>query len=66
MGDLMIKKIFSLVKKIILSFLLIYAYNKLTLPYDLFIPINIFTVALVTILGIPSIVMLILFYLFII
>ena len=62
----MIKKIFSLVKKIILSFLLIYAYNKLTLPYDLFIPINIFTVSLVTILGIPSIVMLILFYLFVI
>ncbi|MBQ2872695.1 MAG: pro-sigmaK processing inhibitor BofA family protein [Bacilli bacterium] len=57
----MIKKICNLVKKFILAVLLIYAYNKMTLPLDLFIPMNIFTILLVTFCGIPSIIMLILF-----
>ena len=57
----MLKKIFNLLKKIIIAVLLIYAYNKMTLPLDLFIPMNIFTILLVTFCGIPSIIMLILF-----
>ena len=55
------KKIFDVVKKIILSVIFIYAYNKLTLPLNILIPINVFTVLLVTLCGIPAIIMLILF-----
>ena len=57
----MVKKIFNVIKKIILAVLLIYAYNKLALPLGLVIPINVVTVLLVTLFGIPSILMLILF-----
>ena len=57
----MIKKMFDLMKKIILAVLLIYAYNKMTFPLNIFIPMNVFTILLVTFCGIPSIFMLILF-----
>lgn len=57
----MIKKIFNIIKKFIVAVLLIYAYNKMTLPLDLFIPMNVFTILLVTFCGIPSLIMLILF-----
>lgn len=57
----MIKKIFSAIKKIIVSVLLIYGYNKLALPLNIVIPMNIFTILLVALCGIPSILMLILF-----
>ena len=57
----MIKKIFNIIKKFIVAVLLIYAYNKMTLPLDIFIPMNIFTILLVTLCGIPAIFMLILF-----
>lgn len=57
----MLRKIFGLVKKFIVAVLLIYAYNKMALPLNLFIPMNIFTILLVTFCGIPSIIMLILF-----
>ena len=60
----MIKKFFVLIKKFIVSVLLIYAYNKIALPSNLFIPMNIITVLLVTFCGIPSIIMLVLFSLF--
>ena len=55
------KKIFLLIKKVILAVICIYAYNKLTLPLNIVIPINIFTISLVTLFGIPSMIMLILF-----
>lgn len=57
----MLKKVFNIIKKFIVAVLLIYAYNKMTLPLDLYIPMNIFTVFLVAFCGIPSIIMLILF-----
>lgn len=57
----MLNKIFSLIKKFIVAVLLIYAYNKISMPADLFIPMNIFTILLVTFCGLPSIIMLILF-----
>ena len=57
----MLKKIFNIIKKIIMSVLFIYAYNKLALPLNIIIPINIITVCLVAICGIPSILMLFLF-----
>ena len=57
----MLKLIFNIIRKIIMSVLFIYAYNKLALPLDIFIPINVITVLMVTFCGIPSILMLILF-----
>lgn len=57
----MLKKFLVLLKKIIISVLLIYAYNKLSLPLNIIIPINLITIFLVTLFGIPSILMLILF-----
>lgn len=57
------KYVLNFVKKFILSFLLLYTYNKLTLPFDLIIPINFVTLLLVTFFGIPAIIMLVLFYL---
>lgn len=57
----MLKKIFNVLKKIIMSVLFIYAYNKLTLPLNVVIPMNVITVCLVALCGIPSILMLVLF-----
>lgn len=57
----MLRKIGNIIKKIIVSVLFIYAYNKLALPLNIVVPINIVTVILVSICGIPSILMLILF-----
>lgn len=61
LGENMVKKIFNFLRKIIMSVLFIYAYNKLFLPLNIIIPLNVITVLLVTIFGIPSIFMLILF-----
>lgn len=61
MGDMILKKIFNLLKKFIMAVLFIYAYNKIAMPSSLFIPMNVYTILLVTFCGIPSIIMLILF-----
>ena len=57
----MLNKFLVILEKIIISVLLIYAYNKLSLPLNIIIPINLITIFLVTLFGIPSILMLILF-----
>ena len=57
----MIKKIFVLLKRIVVAILLVYAFNKMALPLNLFIPMNVWTIALVVFCGVPSIIMLILF-----
>ena len=57
----MLNKVFKVVKKIIMSVLFIYAYNKLALPLNVLIPINIATILFVAICGIPSILVLVLF-----
>ena len=57
----MLKKIFNIIKKIIVAVLFIYGYNKLALPLNVIIPINVITVLMVALCGIPSILMLILF-----
>ena len=54
----MFNKIFDVFKKFILAVLLVYAYNKMALPLNIFIPMNVFTILLVTFCGIPSIIML--------
>lgn len=45
----MIKMIIRIIKKLIVSIIVLYGYNMITQSFNLNIPINIFTVLLVTI-----------------
>ncbi|MDO4995643.1 MAG: pro-sigmaK processing inhibitor BofA family protein [Bacilli bacterium] len=51
----------KLLKRIVLSFVLLYTYNLLAIYVNLIIPINIITVALVTFLGIPGFIVLVIY-----
>ena len=55
----MMNKILILVKRMIFSFFLLYAYNVIVEPLNLNIPINIITLSLLTIFGVPALVSLI-------
>jgi len=48
------KKIVKLLKKIIFSVFLIYSYNLLAKSINMIIPINMVTVSVLTIFGMPS------------
>ena len=61
MGEIMIKKILKVVKKIIMAVLIIYTYNMIALPLNVPIPINVLTILIVTVLGLPSMLVLIIF-----
>lgn len=50
----MLRKIFIFIRKITVSFFLLYAYNLIIQPLGLIIPINVITVMSVSILGIPA------------
>ena len=50
----MLKKCIKIIKKIIFSAFLLYGYNLLIEPLGLIIPINVITVATISILGIPA------------
>lgn len=50
----MLKVIFSFIKKIIFSAFLLYGFNLIAAPIGLIIPINVITVLLLSILGIPA------------
>lgn len=50
----MFKKVFSLIKKIIFSSFILYGYNLIAAPLGLIIPINLITVSLLTLLGMPA------------
>ena len=54
------KKIKEILKKIIISFFLLYGYNNLVLPINMTIPINFLTLLLIVVFGIPSLLALIL------
>lgn len=56
----MFKIIFSVIKKIIFSFLIIYGYNLLAVHLNATLPINIITVGIVSVLGTPSLIALVL------
>ena len=53
------KKLITYGKKLIFSSFLLYGYNFLVQPLNLMIPINIITVLLVTFLGVPALISLI-------
>lgn len=48
------KKVLNLLKKIVLSFIILYGYNLIASNFNMVIPINIITVSVVAILGVPS------------
>lgn len=61
----MLKKIFSLLKKIIISAFILYGYNLIAAPLNIMIPINIITIALISVLGLPALFSLILIFILI-
>ncbi len=54
--------IVKLVKKLCLAFIMLYGLNIVLDAMDIFIPINIITLCLVTFLGVPSILGLVLIF----
>lgn len=55
------KNIMLLIKKIVLSAFVLYGYNLIAVNFNMIIPINYITVGLMTILGAPVLVSLVLF-----
>ena len=55
------KNIIMIIKKIILSFVVLYTYNLIAVNFNMVIPINIVTIGLIAFLGTPSLLALILF-----
>ena len=55
------KNVLRLIKKVILSFVILYTYNLIAVNFNMVIPINIVTIGLITFLGTPSLLALILF-----
>jgi inhibitor of the pro-sigma K processing machinery len=50
----MLKKIYRIIKSLIVGALILYAYNIIASPLNLIIPINVITVLLVSFLGFPA------------
>jgi len=50
----MLKKILKLFKRIVISAFILYGYNLIASPLNLMVPINIISVSILTILGIPA------------
>lgn len=61
----MIKKLFILIKRFVLGVLFIYAFNVIVFPINAVIPMNIFTIMFVTIFGVPGVVGICLFSIFV-
>ena len=59
------KVIVMLVRKTIFSAFLLYGYNLIAVNFNMIIPINVYTICFVSVLGIPSMLALILFKVFI-
>ena len=55
----MFRIIFKIIKRIIVSFFFIYAYNMFSQSLGIIVPINIVTVGIVAILGVPALLALI-------
>jgi len=61
----LLKFILKIIKRIIISSFLLYGYNILVQPINLTIPINIFTIVAISILGVPALLSLIFIMIFI-
>lgn len=54
------KKILYILKRVVLSFIILYGYNLIASNFNMVIPINVITVLVVAVLGVPSLVALLL------
>lgn len=54
------KNILLIVKKIIMSYVILYGYNLIAVNFNMVIPINVITILLITVLGVPSLLALLL------
>lgn len=50
----MIKKVLLLLRKVLLSFFILYGFNVIAVNFDIIIPINVITVTLISLLGFPA------------
>ena len=57
-------KIFSLFKKFILSFIILYGFNTVGNNFNIIIPINMITISIITVLGLPALFSLVLLLVF--
>lgn len=62
---LILKNIMSIIKSFLLAPFILYIFNLMAIGLDIYIPINIVTVCIVGLLGIPGLVTLVLFLIFI-
>lgn len=58
----MLKKIIKLIKKIVISILVLYGYNIFTQPYNLNIPINMITITILVLFDTSGFLGIVLFY----
>mgnify|MGYP004459834681 CR=1 FL=1 len=56
------KKLFSLMKRILFSFLILYGFNTIGSNFNIIIPINYITILLITLLGFPALFSLVLLF----
>lgn len=60
----MLKRLFKFIQKMIVSAFILYSYNVIASPLNLIVPINLFTILILTILGLPALFGLIIILLF--
>ena len=60
-----LKKIYELLKRIIISVFLLYSFNLVMSPLEIIIPINVITVVGITVLGFPALLSFLIILLFI-
>ena len=58
----MLKKIYAVIKKIVFAFLMLYGLNYFISSLQIYIPVNVITVGVVSLLGIPGLSSLIILY----
>lgn len=59
------KKIYGLLKRIIISAFLLYSFNLVMSPLNILIPINLITVSILVVLGIPGLISLFIILLYV-
>lgn len=58
----MLKKILKIIKKIVISIIVLYGYNLITQPFNLNIPINVITISIMVLFDTSGFIGLALFY----
>lgn len=56
------KKLLSLLRKVIFSFFILYGFNMIAGDFNIIIPINVITISLVSFLGFPALFSLVLLF----